>query len=162
MPPLVIVFLGLLFYWPSVCSSMDLSSLILAHCTYDHFRFLLAYGSFLSFYFPYLSPLLCLSHVNDVNPLCTVIGIKCHLRVAYLVISRPLGILGFPDGSAGKESAGNAGNEGKRRFYPCIRKIPWRRTWQPSPVFLPGKSYGQRSLIVYSPWGCRVRQNRSF
>ena len=106
--------------------------------------------------------LVCLSHVNDVNPLCTVIGIKCHLRVAYLVISRPLGILGFPDGSAGKESAGNAGNEGKRRFYPCIRKIPWRRTWQPSPVFLPGKSYGQRSLIVYSPWGCRVRQNRSF
>ena len=34
-----------------------------------------------------------------------------------------------------------------------VRKIPWRRKWQPTPVFLPGKSHGQRSLAVYSPWG---------
>ena len=32
-------------------------------------------------------------------------------------------------------------------------KIPWRRAWQPTPVFLPGKSHGQRSLAGYSPWG---------
>ena len=32
-------------------------------------------------------------------------------------------------------------------------KIPWRRKWQSTPVFLPGKSHGQRSLVVYSPWG---------
>ena len=31
--------------------------------------------------------------------------------------------------------------------------IPWRREWQPTPVFLPGKSHGQRSLVGYSPWG---------
>ena len=37
-------------------------------------------------------------------------------------------------------------------FYPWVRKIPWRMKWQPTPVFLPGKSYGQRSLVVYSPW----------
>ena len=30
---------------------------------------------------------------------------------------------------------------------------PWRRKWQPTPVFLPGESYAQRSLVVYSPWG---------
>ena len=30
---------------------------------------------------------------------------------------------------------------------------PWRRKWQPSPVFLPGKSHGRRSLVGYSPWG---------
>ena len=30
---------------------------------------------------------------------------------------------------------------------------PWRRKWQPTPVFLPGKSHGQRSLTRYSPWG---------
>ena len=36
---------------------------------------------------------------------------------------------------------------------PWVQKIPWRRKWQPPPVFLPGKSYGQRSLAVYSPWG---------
>ena len=32
-------------------------------------------------------------------------------------------------------------------------KIPWRRAWQPTPVFLPGESHGQRSLSGYSPWG---------
>ena len=31
----------------------------------------------------------------------------------------------------------------------------WRRKWQPTPVFLPGKSHGQRSLVGYSPWGCK-------
>ena len=34
----------------------------------------------------------------------------------------------------------------KLRFYPWVRKFPWRREWQPNPVFLPGKSHGQRSL----------------
>ena len=34
-----------------------------------------------------------------------------------------------------------------------VRKIPWRRAWQPTPVFLPGESHGQRSLAGYSPWG---------
>ena len=38
-----------------------------------------------------------------------------------------------------------------------VRKIPWREEWLPSPVFLPGEFYGQRSLAGYSPWGCRVR-----
>ena len=39
------------------------------------------------------------------------------------------------------------------RFDPQVRKIPWRRAWQPTPVFLPGESHGQRSLAGYSPWG---------
>ena len=34
-------------------------------------------------------------------------------------------------------------------------KIPWRRKWQPTPVLLPGKSHGRRSLLDYSPWGCK-------
>ena len=38
-------------------------------------------------------------------------------------------------------------------FYPLVRKIPWRRAWQPTPVFLPGESHRQRSLAGYSPWG---------
>ena len=33
------------------------------------------------------------------------------------------------------------------------QEIPWRRKWQPTPVFLPGESHGQRSLVGYSPWG---------
>ena len=39
-------------------------------------------------------------------------------------------------------------------FDPWVRKIPWRRKWQPNPVFLPGESYGQRGLAGYSSWGC--------
>ena len=38
-------------------------------------------------------------------------------------------------------------------FHPRIGKFPWRREWQPTPVFLPGKSHGQRSLAGYNPWG---------
>ena len=34
-----------------------------------------------------------------------------------------------------------------------VRKIPWRREWQPTPVFFPGESHGQRSLVGYRPWG---------
>ena len=36
-----------------------------------------------------------------------------------------------------------------------VRKIPCRRKWHPTPVFLPGKFRGQRSLADYSPWGCK-------
>ena len=39
------------------------------------------------------------------------------------------------------------------RFNPWVRKIPWRKEWQPTPVFLPGESHGQRSLEGYSPQG---------
>ena len=38
-------------------------------------------------------------------------------------------------------------------FNSWVGKIPWRREWQPTTVFLPGKSHGQRSLLGYSPWG---------
>ena len=38
-------------------------------------------------------------------------------------------------------------------FDPWVEQIPWRRAWQPTPVFLPGESHGQRSLVGYSPWG---------
>ena len=39
------------------------------------------------------------------------------------------------------------------RFDHWVRKIPWRRAWQSTPVFLPGEFHGQRSLVGYSPWG---------
>ena len=38
-------------------------------------------------------------------------------------------------------------------FDPWVRKIIWRREWQPTPVLLPGESHGQKSLVVFSPWG---------
>ena len=42
---------------------------------------------------------------------------------------------------------------GRPGLDPWVRKIPWRRKWQPTPVFLLGESHGQRSLVGYSPWG---------
>ena len=40
-------------------------------------------------------------------------------------------------------------------FDPWLRNIPWKKKWQPTSVFLPGESHGQRSLVGYSPWGCK-------
>ena len=40
----------------------------------------------------------------------------------------------------------------RHEFDPWVRKIPWRMEWHPTPVFLPGKSHGQKSLAGYSPW----------
>ena len=53
-----------------------------------------------------------------------------------------------------KKPPANAGDM-RRRFAPWVGKIPWRRAWQPTPVFLPGESHRQRSLAGYSPWGCK-------
>ena len=44
-------------------------------------------------------------------------------------------------------------NAGDARFDPCVEKVPWKRKWQPTLVFLPAKSHGQRSLAGKSPWG---------
>ena len=55
------------------------------------------------------------------------------------------------DGAVVKNPLANAGD----RFDPWIGKIPWRRQGQPTPVFLPGKLHGQRSLGGYSPRGCK-------
>jgi len=53
----------------------------------------------------------------------------------------------FPGGSDGKESACQCRRHRRRGFRPWVGKIPWRRKWQPTPVFLPGESHGQRSLV---------------
>ena len=44
-------------------------------------------------------------------------------------------------------------NAGNSRFNPWVRKVPWRRNWQLTPVFLPGESRGQKSLAGYSSRG---------
>ena len=54
---------------------------------------------------------------------------------------------------SGKEPICQCRRHRKCGFDLWVRKIPWRRKWQPSPVFLPGKSLRQRSLAGYSPWG---------
>ena len=59
---------------------------------------------------------------------------------------------GFP-GSSSKESACQCRKCKRCGFDPCFGKIPRRRAWQPTPVFFPGESHGQKSLVGYSPWG---------
>ena len=59
---------------------------------------------------------------------------------------------GFPGGSDGKESACNAGDPGS---IPGSGRSPGEENGNPTPVFFPGKSHGQRSLEGYSPWGCK-------
>ena len=66
--------------------------------------------------------------------------------------TRPPG--GFPGGTSGKETASQCGRHWRPGFNPWVGKTPWRRAWQPIPVFMPGESHGQRSLTGYSPW-CR-------
>ena len=54
-------------------------------------------------------------------------------------------------GASSKEPACQCRRPKRQGFNPWVRKIPWRRAEQPTPVFLPGKSHGQRSLMGYSP-----------
>ena len=73
------------------------------------------------------------SHSQEFNVLVTVIHI------------------GLPRWLSGKEPACQCRTCRGCGFDPWVRKIPQRRAWQPTPVFLPGESHGQRSLVGYSP-----------
>ena len=61
-------------------------------------------------------------------------------------------ILGMPGGSTGKKIHLQCR---RCKFELQVGKIPWKRAWQPTPVFLPGEFHGQRSLVGYSPWACK-------
>ena len=60
--------------------------------------------------------------------------------------------MGFPAGASGKEAACRSRRHKALGFDPWVRKIPWRRAWQPTPIFSPGESHEQRSLVGYGPW----------
>ena len=73
-----------------------------------------------------------------------------------LILMTPIG---FPRWCGGKEPACQCRRFRRGRFNPWVKKISWSRKQQPTPVFLPTKFHGQRSLVGYSPWGCRVRND---
>ena len=60
----------------------------------------------------------------------------------------------FPQGFSSSSAIKNlsAMQEMQKTQVPRIGKIPWRRAWEPTPVFLPGESHGQRGLAAYIPW----------
>ena len=67
------------------------------------------------------------------------------LFIEHLILAK-----GFPGGSVVKNPPANAGDLGS---IPGSGRFPWRKKWQPTPVFFPGKSHGQRILAGYDPWG---------
>ena len=75
------------------------------------------------------------------------------LVVVVLKVQEP--IWDFSGGASGKEPTCQCRSCKRLGFEPWVRKNPWRRAWQPAPVFLPGESLGQGSLAGYSPWGCK-------
>ena len=64
---------------------------------------------------------------------------------------------GLPGGSVAKNLPISAETQETwvSGFDPWVGKVLWRRKWQPTPVFLPGKSHGRRNIVGYSPWGLK-------
>ena len=87
-------------------------------------------------------------------------SLKAACLFAYYVCNSNLPIT-VPGGTSGKEPACQYRRHEKPRFNPCVRKNPWRRAWQPTPVFLPGESHGQRSLAGYGLEGLKESQDWS-
>ena len=77
---------------------------------------------------------------------------KCTQNTPQTYIYPTTYIQGFPHSSVGKNLP-SVQETWVRLFGSWVGKIPWKRKWQPTPVFLPGESHGQRSLAGYSPWG---------
>ena len=76
-----------------------------------------------------------------------------HQDLLMLLIQR-----GYLGGTSGKESACQCRRRKRHRFNPWVGKIPWRKAWQPTPVFLLGECHAQRNLAGYSP-GCRKKSD---
>ena len=64
-------------------------------------------------------------------------------------------LTGFPGGCSDKELTCQSRRHKRCGFDPWDGKIPWRRKWQSTPVFLPGESHGQKSLVGYGPKSCK-------
>ena len=75
------------------------------------------------------------------------------------IVGAPVGDFGLGQKAMGASLVArqvkNLPASGRPGFNPWVVKIPWRRAWQSTPVFLPGESHGQRSLEGCSPWGCK-------
>ena len=79
----------------------------------------------------------------------TMDSLKDKSKQKFINMSAP----GLPGGTVVKNPICQCRRSKRCRFDPWLGKIPWRKKWQPAPVFLPGKCHGPRSLGGYSPWG---------
>ena len=83
--------------------------------------------------------------LEDLQSLAALLG-KSNWWIPHTLV-----VLSFPGGPEGEESACDVGDR-SLEIDPWVEKIPWRREWLPTPVFLPGEFQEQRSLAGYSPW----------
>ena len=89
----------------------------------------------------------CLTLCDPMN--CSTPGLPVHHELPVYPTPNPQ-IWHFV-GASGKETTCQCRRHKRYEFDPCVGKIPCRRKWQPTPVFLPGESHGQRSLAGFSP-----------
>ena len=68
---------------------------------------------------------------------------------------------GLPCWLSGQEFACQCRSHRRLKFYSWVWKILWKIKWEPTPVFVPGKSLGERSLVGYSPWVAKSRTQLS-
>ena len=93
-------------------------------------------------------PCCCRNHLPSLSlsfPICKM-GIRQYLISLLMLFHR-----GFPGGASGKEPICQCRRQERHGFNCFVGKILWRRTWKPTPVFLPGESHGQKSLVGCSP-----------
>ena len=92
------------------------------------------------------------SHIHRWFPWLTVVT-KHLLWYWFSIYLLPtLCLDGLPRWYNGKQNTCQCRRRKRFRFNPWVGKIPWRRKWQPTLVFLPGKFHGHRGLLGYSPW----------
>ena len=105
---------------------------------------------------PFQMPARCIKHLI-FQSLVLPISIPFSSISGAYIYDLPTCTSGFPWWLSSKERACQCRRRG---LDPWVRKIPWRRKWQPTPLFLCGKSHAQRALEGYSPWDRkRVRHN---
>ena len=88
-----------------------------------------------------------LRFVSDIGHYKVVSRVPCAIQE--VLISYLFYIWGFPGGTSGKEPACQCSRPKRLEFYPWVGRIPWRRAWQPIPMFLVGASHGQTVLVGY-------------
>ena len=103
-----------------------------------------------SWMLPLVGPIPCLLSNTPHPPFLLAHHFCCPQGVVY---SSYLGALGLPRWHSGKEPSCQCKRYKKLKFDPWVRKIPWRKAWQPTPVFLPGEPQGWRSLVGCCLWG---------
>ena len=98
--------------------------------------------------------------VKTVNLVIRQTGLCIYARGMFWALEKGFGrgcrgLRGFPGGASGKEPACQCRKCKRCGLDPWVGKIPWRRVWQLTPVFLAGESHGQRNLVGYSPQSCK-------